>query len=348
MVIRVCAFTKNGWKLADTLSEMVTDHLFEKKDDNQILDDWIKDSFDINIPLLFIGSTGIAVRKIAPFVSDKLKDSPVIVMDEKGRFVIPLLSNHVGKANVIAGEIAESINAQVVITTATDVRGAFAIDVFAVNNGLNIVNRDGIKKVSSKLLETGSISICIHPSIEYIENELPSCVKIVDYFGVIERAEGADVVIETQESLPKNGCQNTLLTLAYKPYVLGIGCKKGTDYSKVESGLESITQDNGINISQIAFMASIDIKKKERGLLYLEAKKKLPFVTYSAEELKEAKGNFSESDFVKGITGVGNVCERAAARCAGSGSEIVVEKKAMDGMTFAICKRGKAILTWET
>ena len=66
-----------------------------------------------------------------PHVKDKFTDSPVLVMDEKGSYVIPLLSGHVGGAVELAKEIAEKINAQAVLTTATDVEQKFAVDVFA-------------------------------------------------------------------------------------------------------------------------------------------------------------------------------------------------------------------------
>lgn len=91
--------------------------------------------------LFFIGAAGIAVRMIAPHVKDKFTDSPVLVMDEKGSYVIPLLSGHVGGAVELAKEIAEKINAQAVLTTATDVEQKFAVDVFAKSNGLVLTDR---------------------------------------------------------------------------------------------------------------------------------------------------------------------------------------------------------------
>ena len=94
---------------------------------------------------MFICATGIVVRTIAPFVANKLTDSPVIVIDELGKNVIPLLSGHYGGANDIADILAKALGANLIITTATDINNLFAIDVFARDNGLKISNKDGIK-----------------------------------------------------------------------------------------------------------------------------------------------------------------------------------------------------------
>lgn len=84
----------------------------------------------------FIGACGIAVRAIASSVNNKLKDSPVIVIDELGKFVIPILSGHVGGANELAVLLAALMNATPVITTATDINNKFAVDVLQRNAGL--------------------------------------------------------------------------------------------------------------------------------------------------------------------------------------------------------------------
>ncbi len=77
---------------------------------------------------------------------DKFTDPPVIVLDEKGTFAIPLLSGHVGGGVTLAKVLAEYTGGRAVITTATDVQKKFAADVFAMENGLIITDREEAKK----------------------------------------------------------------------------------------------------------------------------------------------------------------------------------------------------------
>ena len=91
------------------------------------LSDWTRQQFAEKNAIVVIGACGIAVRMIASFVSDKLSDSPVVVADEAGTFVIPLLSGHMGGANELAEQIARQIGGIPVITTATDVNHYFSV-----------------------------------------------------------------------------------------------------------------------------------------------------------------------------------------------------------------------------
>jgi len=102
---------------------------------------WTGEQFHSKNALLFIGASGIAIRAIAPFVKDKLEDPAILVMDEAGRFVIPVLSGHYGGGNELAKIIEEKLSAVAVITTATDVNRLFAVDVFARKNDLVICDR---------------------------------------------------------------------------------------------------------------------------------------------------------------------------------------------------------------
>ena len=127
----------------------------------QPLTEWTGEQMKKRRSLLFIGACGIAVRAIAPFLTDKLNDVPVLVMDEQGRFVIPVLAGHVGGANELAVSLAERMGSTPVITTATDLNHCFAVDLFARRNALHIVNKDGIAKVSSRILAGEEVTVAV-------------------------------------------------------------------------------------------------------------------------------------------------------------------------------------------
>lgn len=127
----------------------------------QPLTEWTGEQMKKRRSLLFIGACGIAVRAIAPFLTDKLNDVPVLVMDEQGRFVIPVLAGHVGGANELAVSLAERMGSTPVITTATDLNHCFAVDLFARRNALHIVNKDGIAKVSSHILAGEEVTMAV-------------------------------------------------------------------------------------------------------------------------------------------------------------------------------------------
>lgn len=275
------------------------------------------DAFVDNEALVFVGAAGIAVRAIAPLVRDKLKDPPVIVIDENGSFVIPLLSGHVGGANSLALEVADALGAQPVITTATDVSGAFSVDVFAKENGLRIANRDGIAKVSSVALEGKPVTICIK-----------------DY----PPEEPVDVLIADEEAT-KGFKDSAKIVLCPKRYAIGMGCRRGKSYEELRAFAEEVLYENGVDINDAGCIATIDVKKDEDGMKRLSQAWRMPLITFDARLLAKAEGSFSHSETVLEKVGVDNVCERAAVLAAGTGAQLKVKKTARDGITVAVAER---------
>ena len=363
MIIRVCTFTRQGEEKARQLFENWQEMIPQYREGGAFLGQWTGECFQRHLPILFVGASGIAVRAIAPYVKDKLSDGAVLVMDEKGEFVIPLLSGHMGGANELAERIANRIGATPVITTATDVEGLFSVDVFAKKNGLRIVNREGIRRVSAKLLSGETVTITWEEEIEAAEpresegasenaskGSLPSGLRYVPY-----DESYADVRIVTEagyQALCENaknaacGSDQTkgdaqAILLVAKDYALGIGCKKGKTFEELQTFLEKVFQSEALPMDweRICGIASIDLKAREEGLWGLAQFYHLPFQTYSAEQLQAVEGDFTKSEFVRDVTGVDNVCERAALCMAGSVGELVTKKTAENGMTAAIAKR---------
>ena len=79
--------------------------------------------------IVAIVSLGAMVRLLAPYLGKKESDPGVVVIDEAGRFVIPMLSGHLGGANALAGKIAAALDATAVLTTASDARQTLAVDL---------------------------------------------------------------------------------------------------------------------------------------------------------------------------------------------------------------------------
>ncbi|MBO5055353.1 MAG: cobalamin biosynthesis protein [Lachnospiraceae bacterium] len=326
--------------------------------------------------LLFICAAGIAVRSIAPVLHHKSVDPAVLVMDETAKFCISLLSGHAGGANELAERIAVLFKEKgtlPVITTATDREGKFAVDDFARRNRLFLTDWQLAKEISAGILQgekTGILSEAV------IEGNCPEGLKIVGS-GVFSEEEEKEkdclkqkfrtgILISGKER--KKQPFGKTLQLIPPVFYVGIGCKKNTSVKKIEEAVESCFQEEGLLLKGICCIASIDLKKQEKGILDYCKKRELPFITYSARELMETEGDFTASGFVKQVTGADNVCERSAVLAArlqgkkkaagqekgaagqvcvpgfkedteGEAVRLLVRKKSYDGVTIAVAEK---------
>ena len=317
MTIKILYFTNKGLKTAKAVRDGLAGHDVCIVPKGSVLADVCSSAFRDGEALVFVGAAGIAVRTVAPFVRDKLSDPPVIVIDEHGSFVIPVLSGHVGGANELALEIAAATGAQPVITTATDINEAFSVDLFAKENGLRIMNRDGIAKVSSEALEGKPVTICIKD----FPPEGHTDVLIADEHAAAGLKDAASIV------------------LCPKRYAVGIGCRRGKSFEDLRDFTERVLKEYGIDIRSAGCIATIDVKKDEEGLRKLSQAWRMPLITFEAAVLQKAEGEFSHSDIVLEKVGVDNVCERAAVLAAGPGARLVIRKTAENGMTIAVAEK---------
>ena len=307
--------------------------------------EWTKQHFHEGNVLVYIGACGIAVRLIAPLIRDKAHDPAVIVADEKGQFVIPLLSGHIGGANEYAAQIAEAIGGTAVITTATDVNQLFAVDVFARRNGLIIDNMTAAKRFSAQLLEAQHAQIRIPAALKgltSIEGEVPRELQVS-----FENADNGKrhQIIPTAEITPfrqtkKAGAapasQNTDAPLILIPrcIVAGIGCRKGKSAEELHAFLRICMESLHLRMESLHAIASIDIKRTEEGMVRLAERLGVSFLTFSAEVLEGIEGLFAESETVRRTVGTGSVCERSAA--AAGAVRLLKRKTAWNGMTVCI------------
>lgn len=336
MRINAVAFSTNGCRTALRLRDALPEddvRLFCKTSSDTLgvdrveggLGPWTGSSFEECDALVFVGAVGIAVRHIAPFIKSKDTDPAVVCMDELGRWAIALLSGHIGGCNDLVRRIADRMGAEPVITTATDLNGRFSVDTFATANGLRISSLKVAKDVSARILDGRFVGFS---SRIPVEGEVPE--------GLTPAESGELGVLVSRE--PERGPFDVTLNLVAMDVVLGVGCRRGTDPSRLYGFVRKTLGGAGVSTARVAAVASIDLKRDEDAVLRLAEALRVPALFYTSDELNAVPGEFSRSEFVRGVTDVDCVCERSAARASG-GNDFILRKTAEDGMTVAACLR---------
>lgn len=287
--------------------------------------------------ILFIMAAGIAVRVIAKHITDKRLDPAVLVMDERGKHVISLLSGHLGGANRLTRQIAAITGAVPVITTATDVSGRLAPDEAAAQLHLSIDPFVDLKSVNAALANGERV-------IYFLDMALPQAAQIKSF------------LVDTETLLPVEKLTDTTIYDAaviisrhkfslVKPHVylrppglaVGVGCRRGTAKEAIREAIEEACRSVGRDIKDISILASVDVKNDEPGLLAVAQELVVPLAFYTPEELKKCieANELAVSSFVEKKIGVGNVCE-AAALLAGRTKLLWKNKTAYPKVTVAI------------
>lgn len=318
--------------------------------------------------IVFVTASGIAVRSVAEHLTHKSKDPAIVCMDECSKHVISLVSGHAGGANALTQMLADVMWATPVITTATDVEGQFSIDDYAREHNLVVTDWAKAKAISAEVLATGAKPVWIEEPVvaqgeekgaceirkeqkstgtDVGEIENDGCENRVDECGnkiCVQRLQigSYQVIVTPRDILP----DEKTMQLIPRCIVAGIGCKKGTSSDKIEHAVQEAFAKAGLRMEALCAVASIDLKKEEAGLLEFCETRNVPFETYAAEELQAVPGTYSASEFVSGVTGVDNVCERSAVKYAREhgmnqdqrllcmqvdGGELLLRKQAQDG-----------------
>ena len=306
---------------------------------------WMEKRFQDSDGIICVGAVGIAVRLIAPCLHDKMTDPAVVAVDEKGKFSISLLSGHVGGANKLAAEAAEALGAVPVITTATDLNGMFAVDVFAEENGLILTDRVLAKEISARILDGERIGI---RSDFPVEGTLPDELFFISQEKAeAENAEKAPSIAITVKA--PEARNRKILNQIPRCVALGIGCRKNVPADAIWEAAKRLLEEAGIDERSVRLVASIDRKADEPGIAALAERLGVKFATFSAEELERTPGEFHESEFVRKTVGVGSVCERAAVLAAsdkeGRYGRLAAEKIQMNGVTAAAAVKHVKIRT---
>lgn len=386
--IAIISFSLTGYTLGERVKRLLEERGIEVSLDvksrylsvssQKSLREWTKEKFFSQDALVFIGACGIAVRAIAPFAAGKKTDPAVLVMDECGRFVISLLSGHLGGANELTAWLSEKTGAIPVITTATDLHGRFAVDIFAKERSCAILNMAAAKEVSAAVLAGEPVGFY---SEFPIQGRLPEGLILCDSDGrpvnekALEQVQNKEKLYEetlhgkepdkellqrkvsNEKDLYKKVQHREQLRVGVAVTIhtdvmpfsstalviplcvtLGIGCKRGKDSSSIYTRVQETLSKAQIRPQALALAASIDLKADEAGLVEAVKRLGIPFQTFSGQALSEVPGIFTQSAFVSSVTGVDNVCERSAVLGSGHGT-LIQKKTAANGVTVALAVR---------
>jgi len=314
--------------------------------------------------IVCIMAMGIVVRHIAPLISTKDKDPGIVVVDEKGNYVISLLSGHLGGANDLARQTAILCGGQAVVTTATDVYGYPAIDVVARKYQLVPEPLPAVKGINSLLLRGQwprvytdlpearewfdgwqSPIICLDQSSTVkkgtVEGETPWQGPALLSKGE-SRCGGttpSTAVYVTDRIVPGF----TGLYLRPKRLVLGLGAKRGIPVQALMDFIHTIMAANGLSIKGIRALATYALKQHEPAFEKLANTWDVPMYCYPQDELNQTVSDWGlqKSGFVREKTGVNGVCEPAAVRAAmnlaqGKGVKLLMPKTTAEGMSMAV------------
>lgn len=286
--------------------------------------------------LIFIMATGIAVRMIAGSLKSKLEDPAVLVLDEEAQHVISLLSGHIGGANELTRELAASLGADPVITTATDVQKKLAVDVAAARLALRPSPKEQIKRFNSAVLDDAAIRYVIDENLaraSFYKKRLDDMGLTALFGRGLPPEEGLTAFITADESVRRED----VICLVPRRLVAGIGCRRGTEMSEIRAALEAALTKIGRSIADVSLLASTEAKADEAGLLALSAELKRDIRFHSNEKMQETIDAYglSESPFVKKNIGIGNVAEAAALASVPAG-RLALAKTRFEKVTVAL------------
>lgn len=350
----IVAITKNGTELGQRLTHLFPgSHLYvpakfasERKTGVYSFRgparETVKEVFGKYESLVLIMAVGIAVRLVASELKGKLEDPAVVVMDERGKFVVSLVSGHIGGANELAKRIASLVGAQPVVTTASEVSETLTVDLLGRELGWELDDSANVSGVSAAVVNGEEVGIYQDAGER-------------DWWTKTEPLPHNICIFTSLESLGESACLAALIitdrllggecrallkrAVVYRPksLVVGMGCNRGVSSSRVEEAVTEVLLEHALSIKSIRNIATIDVKRHEQGLLEFARNHSLPVEFLTKETLEQVKFPSSSSSIAFNCVGVRAVCEPAALLSSKSTS-LVVPKTKLGDITIAVAR----------
>lgn len=345
------AFTDQGLRLAKTLKDgLGLDVTIFGPEDRTICDKSIpsgglealvSENWKQFAAHIFVSASGIAVRAVAPLLRHKAEDPAVLCCPETGAFVLPLVSGHLGGANRLARRAARITGGQALVSTATDLHNLPAFDEVAALEGATVCNPEMLRFLNAALLDG--------TPIDFVGSEAVYSRYFAETPNINFVAEAGDKLTvfwnahnDASGDTCANVCAPNRLVILSRTVVLGVGCRKGASPDDLLMAARDLLLRNGISHSQLAAVATCDVKAEEPALCRLAEMLGVPLHCLPALAL-EPVGVPTPSDTVRDKVGTPSVAEAAALLVAtkqcGAGT-LTLPKQSLGNMTFAIAQCG--------
>ena len=290
---------------------------------------------------VFIGAMGICIRTIAEHVQHKYHDPAVINIDSTGRFVVSVLSGHVGGANELTEHIASLLGAQAVVSTQTDNTGLWALDLFSRKYGWAQVNNMGGLNKPIALYTNGKPTALLLEVRDKFTLELERThAEHVDIYYKREDLDESKYELILVVSPRVYETSKPCIQYIPKSLALGLGCRYQCAPKDIPEYICNEIRRLGYYPEAIKRIGTIDLKKDEPLLKEMLQLLKIEEADiYTSEDLAPVEIK-NPSDYVFKVTGVYGVAESASRLSARMGSIVIEKQKGMlhDGndFTFAV------------
>jgi len=346
--IAVLAITKNGIEMSLKLKEhFLNFEVFAPKkfSNNDEKIQWYDDSTSEKIVQLFknndgvicLFSLGAVIRLLAPHIKDKKTDPAVIVIDDNANFVISVLSGHLGGANELSNEIAKSIGATPVITTAADVNKTIAVDLVGKEFGWKIQDDSNVTRISAFMVNKEKIGIFQNIGEEqWWKEKIPENITFFSNITDLKNSDSKGYLLITNDEINDEDLMKNSVIYRVPSLVIGIGLHWDTPKETIMNGVSETLKKFDLNQNEIARFVSIKKDKDVVGLIDLGEEMNIPVEYIEREELATITTP-NPSKTVQAFEGTASVSEAAAIKS--SGGKLIVEKqKFPPNLTVAIAR----------
>lgn len=355
MKVSIFTLTSNGIELGNRLIEIYSGaDIFALEKFNSVLaipyksgfKESVKEKFYESDVLIFICATGIVIRTIAPLLKSKTSDPAVIVIDDNANNVISLLSGHIGGANEETLKIANLLNSNPVITTASDVNNKASVDMIAKDNNLILRDYKAATDITARIVNNEKVLIV--DDYNNKENALSSRHGLESrLFNDLITDNLSEVSLEgllvgykafiaiTNKAKLEYLPRKPIVYLYPKNISIGIGCRRGVTSKHIIDMIENSLAYLNRSVNSVKHIATVDIKADEEGLIEACEILKLPLLIVSREEILKVEDSYEGSDFVKKTIGVRAVSEPSCELTSRAG-KFLLKKLKDNGATISI------------